>query len=163
MANSRVPLRERFDANWTPEPNTGCWLWTGAIYAGTRGYGRIKMRGRVSSAHRVAWLLYRGPIPDGMVLDHTCRVRACVNPDHLRVVTPKINSIENSRGVGAINRAKTQCHRGHPFDIANTRIAVVSRLTDGTPKMGRQCRQCSRESHLKRRAASARASGGGGQ
>lgn len=74
-------LRERFDEKWIPEPNTGCWLW---IAGGDRdGYGLF--RGNASGrAHRVAWELYRGPIPDGLVIDHICRTKAPSGPIPVR-------------------------------------------------------------------------------
>lgn len=111
-------FRERFDETWTLEPNTGCWLWMNA--PDPKGYGRffvgrIDGRPRQKPAHRVSWGLYRGPIPDGMVIDHLCRVRSCVNPDHLRCVTPAINATENSVSFAARNAAKTHCDRGHPL------------------------------------------------
>lgn len=69
-----------------PEPNSGCWFWVGGLSG--RGYGVIyRKRGRNVRAHRVAVEMTKGPIPDGMVLDHLCRVHCCVNPDHLEAVT----------------------------------------------------------------------------
>lgn len=84
-------LEERF---WAKVDKSGdCWLWTGA----RNPYGRIGIgRHRTVLAHRVAWELMVGPIPDGMKIDHRCRVVACVNPDHLRVVTHKQN-LEHQR------------------------------------------------------------------
>jgi transcription elongation factor Elf1 len=74
-----------------------------------------------------------------MVLDHICRNRACVNPGHLRVVTPKQNVLENSLGRTAINKCKTHCPKGHPFDDENTFRAGTQR----------QCRECGRIRHRK--------------
>lgn len=78
-------LGRRFEAKFIPEPNTGCWLWTAAGNKG--GYGHIGHRGRVEKAHRAAWMLFRGPIPDGLDVLHRCDTPACVNPDHLFVGT----------------------------------------------------------------------------
>lgn len=74
----------------------GCWLWTGTI--APNGYGYFAIKGRSQQAHRVAYELLVGPIPDGLDLDHLCRVRACVNPDHLEPVTRSEN---NRRGFEA--------------------------------------------------------------
>lgn len=131
--------RERFDAKWMPEPNTGCWLWTGRL--NSKGYGRIRVDGHQKRAHRVSWEMHRHPIPDGLVIDHTCRVRSCVNPDHLRVVTPRVNAIENSGSVSARYLARATCSHGHVFDEKNTRHATVITKT-GRTVHARRCRQC---------------------
>lgn len=70
-------------------------------------------------AHRVAFELWVGEIPPGLVLDHTCRVRHCVAPEHLEAVT-QVENVLRSRGLPAIHAAKTHCHRGHAFDEQNT-------------------------------------------
>lgn len=107
----RVSVRERFDARWTPEPNTGCWLWTGGLM--NRGYGKLCFGDGTRLAHRVSWELHRGPIPEGLVLDHVCRVRSCVNPDHLRLVTIAQNVLENSVSESALHAKQTHCLKGH--------------------------------------------------
>lgn len=91
-----------------------CWIWSGA--RGTGGYGRFRVAGRTREAHRVAYLMLVGPIPDGLQLDHLCRVRSCVNPAHLEPVTSRENT---RRGVTA---TKTHCVRDHPFDALNTYV-----------------------------------------
>lgn len=84
-------LKLRLEEKFTPEPNTGCWLWTAS--ADENGYGFLHVgskrdgTNRMARAHRVAFELYRGPVPEGMVLDHLCRIRCCVNPAHLEPVT----------------------------------------------------------------------------
>lgn len=109
-----MTLRERFDARWVAEPNTGCWLWGDAL--SVYGYGHIRHGGRNLLAHRAGWGLYRGDIPEGLVIDHMCRVRSCVNPDHLRVVSPRTNALENSTGWASTNALKKACPKcGGPY------------------------------------------------
>src|SRR5574343_1010834 len=97
------------DPRIMPEPNTGCWLSCGAM--SRDGYGMAIRDGRKSNAHRFVWERIIGAIPSGMVLDHMCRVRSCVNPDHLRVVTPRINVLENSLSHVAELAKRTACFR----------------------------------------------------
>ena len=88
---SRWPenIADKFDRHWIPEPNSGCSLWMGAC--NEFGYGVIRRDGKNVKAHRFAYEREKGPIPDGMEIDHTCRNKCCVNPDHLETVTPAEN------------------------------------------------------------------------
>ena len=70
-----------FFENYAPEPTTGCWLWM--RHCARTGYGQVRFHGRMWNAHRVAWTLTRGPIPDGLCVCHKCDTPACINPDHL--------------------------------------------------------------------------------
>ena len=77
-----------------PEPNTGCWIWTGATL--NEGYGKIGVGRRGEGhrlAHRIMYELLRGPIPDGKELDHLCRFPRCINPWHLEPVTRSENQL----------------------------------------------------------------------
>ncbi len=79
-----MSLAQRFWPKISPEPNTGCWLWAGA--ADEHGYGKIGQQYHHEpdvKAHRAAWMLTKGPIPDGLQVCHKCDVPSCVNPDHL--------------------------------------------------------------------------------
>lgn len=116
-----------------------CYQFTGATH---RGYGRV-WNGRNMLVHVYVWQEAKGPVLSGMVLDHRCRNRACCNVNHLRVVTRKVNSTENVEGAQwQLNKAKTQCPRGHEYSESNTRV-----LSNG----GRQCKACNRE-RMRRRS-----------
>ncbi len=112
-------IEERFWAKVDRRGPDDCWPWTGAL---TVGYGTIAAgggRGRTLYAHRISYELASGEIPTGMQVDHLCRNPRCVNPRHLEVVTQRENIL---RGMGATAKhaAKTECIRGHPFDLLNT-------------------------------------------
>lgn len=108
--NGSTPVLERF---WARVEQSGdCWSWTGA--KNDRGYGQIRVDGRIVYAHRFSYQVHLGSIPDSLQIDHLCRNRSCVRPDHLEPVT----SAENTRRGEPASR--TQCPRGHAYDEANT-------------------------------------------
>lgn len=92
-----------------------CWTWLGATTP--NGYGSFRFGSRSHPAHRVSYILSRGDIPPKYYIDHTCRNRLCVNPNHLRTVTPKVNANENTIGPAS----RTHCKRGHEYTPENTR------------------------------------------
>lgn len=120
-----APLNERF---WLrvnkngPVPNNRsdlgpCWIWIGSL--NDQEYGIfLDDDGKDVRAHRQCYEMVKGPIPDGHQLDHLCRVRPCVNPDHLEAVTPTVNKLRGE-GWTAINARKTHCPEGHPLVEGN--------------------------------------------
>lgn len=84
---------DRLMEGCVPEPNSGCWLWIGSLRGGAGGvrYGQLGFGGRNDYAHRVAYRLFVGPIPDGLEIDHKCGVSLCCNPDHLEPVSTAEN------------------------------------------------------------------------
>lgn len=77
------------------DPDTGCWVWQRAIKP--EGYGYLTYKGKTTYAHRLFFERVYGPIPKGMDIDHLCRNRACVNPDHMEVVTRQENALRGHR------------------------------------------------------------------
>lgn len=113
-----VKDRERFESKYVVLPS-GCWQWTGKL---DNGYGRFWLRGKTELAHRISWLVHRGPLPDGTPhLDHLCRNRWCVNPDHLEPVTIGENVLRGE-GLSATNARKTRCKRDHPLEGENLAV-----------------------------------------
>lgn len=114
----------------------GCWEWPGS--RDKQGYGRfaVPRTPRVSNrwlpklAHRIAYELFVGPIPDGLTIDHLCRNKGCVNPSHLEAVTQRVNNYRTPD----FNGNKTHCPQGHEY-------ATSGRAYRG----GRYCRVCDRD------------------
>jgi len=108
------------------------------------GYGMFWWNKRKGLAHRFAYETFIGPIPEGLEIDHKCRNPSCVNPAHLQTVSHKTNIILGV--VGEVNAARqrsiTHCPRGHPYNEVNTYIS---------PRGGRNCRMCRRESQSRYR------------
>ena len=106
-------VAERF---WEKVDATGvCWEWT-ASRNQRWSYGQFRLNERTCRAHRVAYELLVGPIPEGLDLDHLCRNRACVNPDRLEPVT----RAENLRRSPITTHNRTHCPHGHPYSPENT-------------------------------------------
>lgn len=129
---------ERF---WQKVDRSGdCWLWTAGRTP--EGYGKFWLGGKTVLAHRVAYTLEHGPIPDRLHLDHLCRVRHCVNPAHMEPVTHRENVLRGE-GVAAKAARMTHCKHGHEFTPDNIRQS-----TNGV----RRCKTCKREASRAERA-----------
>jgi hypothetical protein len=137
----KADWRERFLLKFD-QPDEGCWLWKAS--RDSKGYGQFLTDQGLRRAHRVSYELFRGPIPEGKQLDHLCRVRHCVRPDHLEIVTAREN-VRRGESPAARQAAQTHCIHGHAFDDENTYI-------DGLGK--RHCRACRRELDSRRTWAS---------
>lgn len=137
---SNPTIEERF---WAKVDRTeGCWLWT--AWKSYAGYGLFKLDGKQVKAHRFAYELLVGPIPDGLQLDHLCRIRNCVYPTHLEPVTCRENVLRGE-GIAASKSRQTHCIHGHPFDEENT-----------YQRTGRRnCRECQRAIERKKQGARA--------
>ena len=118
-----VPVR------YLPDEN-GCWIWR--WYVHSSGYGMLRSGGKARYAHRVVYEQLRGPVPEGLELDHLCRVRRCVNPDHLEPVTRSENLRRSPITFAGRNARKTHCIRGHEFTPENTLMT----------RNGRNCITC---------------------
>ena len=140
LSGKQIPIIlkiESFLSRITYCSNTGCWEWRGAL--SRQGYGIFCQERKNIAAHRISFSVFKGPLLPKLVIDHICRNRKCVNPDHLRQVTQKENMLENSVGVAKINHLKTHCSNGHEFTEDN--ILKQPR--------GKRCRECKRSDSLK--------------
>lgn len=125
-----IRFREKYEV-----VGSGCWLWRAKLNAS--GYGTFGItEGNTVLAHRFAYELLIGPIPQGLQLDHLCRVRACCNPAHLEPVT-NFENLHRGFSIAAMNARKTHCKRGHEFSPENTHLSAGKH---GRPV--RHCRAC---------------------
>lgn len=111
--------------------DNGCHEWTAGkdFY----GYGSFSINKKHIKAHRFSYQLYKGMIPEGLVIDHLCRNKSCVNPTHLEAVTHRENCIRGNVGKNNQFAGKTHCKRGHEFNNTNTYIK---------PDGYRECMKC---------------------
>ncbi len=149
--NVLVRLRSKIDVRGPDD----CWPWLDS----TRdGYGRFRLRGKKVQAHRLAYVLLVGPVPDGLLLDHTCHNtdetcnlgsecphRRCCNPAHLEPVTHRMNTLRG-HSVTARHAVKTHCPQGHPYSGENLIIYRGRRYC-------RVCQDAHKRQHRMRKAA----------
>ncbi len=122
---------ERF---WSKVDKTeSCWNWIAG--KDSKGYGSFWLAPTMRVAHRISYEMARGDIPIGLELDHLCRNRGCVNPDHLEPVTHYVNVLRAPLAVGTLNSAKTHCPAGHEYTPENTSFGG---------RGGRVCKECKR-------------------
>jgi hypothetical protein len=113
-------------------------LWIGSIRKD--GYGHFSIGKKILLAHRAAYQYFIGPLPSNLSIDHLCRVRCCVNPQHLEPVTTRVNILRGT-GFAGINSRKEKCSRGHPFD----------KVWRSKNRMVRACSICHNEWHRQKR------------
>lgn len=114
--------------------DSGCWLWTGCV--SEDGYAKTNKKAGSSFVHRVMYQRIVGPISEGLELDHSCKVRNCVNPEHLEPVTPKLNKMRARGWVAASDSEPLSCKRDHDLTKADSIYT--------TPDGRRRCRACQR-------------------
>lgn len=135
---------DRAERFWSKvEPTGFCWLWKESTVKGHGSFFLSRAEGKAYS-HRWAYEHLVGPIPEGLELDHLCRVRHCVNPDHLEPVTRRENFLRGY-AIGARSVREGKCRKGHEYTPENTYTR-----NDGR---GRMCRTCGRDRQNARRAA----------
>ena len=146
-------LPDRFWNKVIPEPNSGCWLWTGAI--SNSGYGnfcvvssRDSSKRKFAHPHRHAYTTLVGQVAPGLHLDHLCRTPPCCNPLHLEPVTPGVNQTRglNPQRQRERHAAITHCPQGHEYSGHNLSLTV-----DGRDVRRRSCRACQAERAKARR------------
>lgn len=115
-----IPLKARLERHTIPEPNSGCWLWAGAV--SPNGYGTTRIGGRhgvTRGVHQASWMVHRGSIPAGLFVCHHCDVKVCINPDHLYLGTAAQNT-QDATDRGRIKRGEERRNARLSDEIVRT-------------------------------------------
>lgn len=131
-----MSLPKRFVSKFVVNKKSGCWVWQASK---RDGYGRYHHDNKWTQAHRYAYEKLCGEIPPNLQIDHICRNRACVNPNHMEIVTQQEN-IRRGKSPFIINSQRTHCINGHEFNTENTIIDANGY---------RRCRACHRKRALR--------------
>lgn len=143
LLKSRTPDDRRYDK---PHGESGCWIWNGRV--NDKGYAALRVAGKFWAAHRWYYTQAKGPIPEGLEIDHLCRNPSCVNPEHLEPVT-QLENLARSRNPASIALRFDTCIHGHPLTEDN-----VYRQPKWPNK--RRCRTCIRAARSRARARKSR-------
>lgn len=130
-------VEDQIDYYTYKDPISGCWIWLAGLTPDGYAYGTKIGTGRSGTVHRISYNFYKGQIKKGYEIDHLCRVRCCVNPDHLEMVS-HIENIKRGIYPKETHRCgrQTHCKRGHPFDKENTTFEIWK------GRLRRKCRIC---------------------
>lgn len=126
-----IPLRERLLRK--TDRSGECWIWLGGKDA--NGYGQLKISGKTSYTHRLSYEAFIGPIPESLVIDHLCRIHACLNPQHLEAVTSGVNSLRGE-SPSVLTWRTGVCQRGHELAVDG----IITQWRRG--KLVHACRKC---------------------
>ena len=128
--------KQRLESRYSPDPNTGCWLWIGTVLkSGKLEYGVLVYKGKKVPAHRLSYETFVDKIPDGKMVLHKCDTPACINPDHLSIGNHKDNMLD-AMSKGRKYKLKTHCVNGHELIESNVRTVKYKNT------FNRKCREC---------------------
>lgn len=144
-AGGDVWMLARFFSKVDVKSKNLCWNWLGA--RAKNGYGNFGLNNKSALSHRVSFTIFKGEIPEGLWIDHKCRNRKCVNPNHLRAVTPQVNAMENSDASSRYLAERTHCNHGHEFTHEN----IYMKIDKVSSKRYRMCKKCDQISKTKRK------------